>query len=57
MGFFTRMISYVTLGSSHPIRRLSAYYLLLIVAGLLVFRFVPVLDALLLRDCPDNESG
>lgn len=54
MGFFTRMISYVTLGSSHPIRRLSAYYLLLIVAGLLVFRFVPVLDALLTGDRLDH---
>jgi len=37
MGFFTRMMSYLTLGSTHPIRRLAAYYLLLVVVGLLVF--------------------
>jgi hypothetical protein len=54
MGFFTRMMSYVTLGSARPIRRLAAYYLLLVVVGLLVFRFVPVLDALLTGDRLDH---
>jgi len=54
MGFFTRMMSYLTLGSTHPIRRLAAYYLLLVVVGLLVFRFVPVLDALLTGDRLDH---
>ena len=54
MGFFTRMLTYVTLGSSRPIRRLAAYYALLLVVGLLVFRFVPVLDALLTGDRLDH---
>ena len=50
MGFFTRMMSYVTLGSSRPIRRLAAYYALLAIAGLVVFQFFPVLDGLLTGD-------
>jgi hypothetical protein len=54
MGFFTRMMSVVTLGSARPIRRLAAYYFLLVVVGLLVFRFVPVLDALLTGDRLDH---
>ena len=47
MSFFTRMMSIVTLGSSRPIRRLAAYYAVLVVVGLLLFRFVPALDGLL----------
>jgi hypothetical protein len=54
MGFFTRMMSYVTLGSSRPIRRLAAYYAVLLIVGLLVFRFLPVLDALLTGDRLDH---
>ena len=54
MGFFTRMMSYVTLGSTRPIRRLAAYYALLFIVGLLVFRFVPALDALLTGDRLDH---
>jgi hypothetical protein len=54
MGFFTRMMSIVTLGSSRPIRRLAAYYAILVIVGLLVFRFVPVLDALLTGDRLDH---
>jgi hypothetical protein len=50
MGFFTRMISYVTLGSSRPIRRLAAYYALLAVVGFAVFYFFPGLDGLLTGD-------
>src|SRR4029078_2298347 len=50
MGFFTRMMSYLTLGSSRPIRRLAAYYALLGIVGLLVFHFFPVLDGLLTGD-------
>ena len=50
MGFFTRMMSYLTLGSSRPIRRLAAYYALLAIAGLVVFHFFPVLDGLLTGD-------
>ncbi len=47
MSFFTRMMSYLTLGSSRPIRRLAAYYALLAIVGLVVFRFFPGLDGLL----------
>ena len=54
MGFFTRMVSYLTLGSARPIRRLGAYYVLLFVVGFLVFRFVPTLDALLTGDRLDH---
>jgi len=50
MGFFTRMLSFLTLGSSRPIRRLAAYYALLTIAGLVVFHFFPVLDGLLTGD-------
>jgi hypothetical protein len=50
MGFFTRMMSYLTLGSSRPIRRLAAYYALLAITGLVVFHFFPVLDGLLTGD-------
>jgi Domain of unknown function (DUF4956) len=50
MGFFTRMMSYVTLGSSRPIRRLAAYYALLAIVGLIVFQFFPGLDGLLTGD-------
>ena len=56
MGFFTRMISYLTLGSARPIRRLAAYYALLVIVGLLVIRFVPMLDALLTGDRLDHLS-
>jgi Domain of unknown function (DUF4956) len=47
MGFFTRMMSRIALGSASPIRRLVAYYALLAIAGLVVFRFFPGLDGLL----------
>src|SRR5437899_1805458 len=47
MNLFTRLISILTLGSARPIRRLAAYYVLLAVVGVLLFRFVPVLDGLL----------
>ena len=47
MGFFTRLITYLTLGSSRPIRRLAAYYGLLAVIGFLLFHFVPLFDGLL----------
>ena len=50
MSFFTRMMSYLTLGSARPIRRLAAYYALLATVGLLVFHFFPVLDGLLTGD-------
>jgi hypothetical protein len=47
MGFFTRLISYMSFGSSHPLRRLATYYAFLIVVGFLLFKFVPQFDALL----------
>ena len=50
MGFFTRMMSRIALGSASPIRRLVAYYALLAIAGLVVFRFFPGLDGLLTGD-------
>jgi hypothetical protein len=50
MGFFTRMMSRIALGSASPIRRLVAYYALLAIAGLVVFRFFPSLDGLLTGD-------
>ena len=50
MGFFTRMMSYLTLGSSRPIRRLAAYYALLAIVGVVVFKFFPGLDGLLTGD-------
>jgi hypothetical protein len=50
MSFFTRMMSYLTLGSSRPIRRLAAYYALLAITGLVAFHFFPALDGLLTGD-------
>ena len=47
MGFFTRLISYVTFGSPHPLRRLATYYAFLLIIGVILFRFVPQFDALL----------
>ena len=50
MSFLTRMMSYLTLGSSRPIRRLAAYYALLAIVGVVVFKFFPGLDGLLTGD-------
>jgi len=47
VGLFTKLITYMSFGSSHPIRRLATYYAALVVIGFLIFRFVPVLDGLL----------
>jgi hypothetical protein len=47
MGIFTRLISYMSFGSSHPLRRLTMYYVVLLVVGFLFFRFVPLFDGLL----------
>src|SRR6476619_7566961 len=47
MGFFTRLVTYFTLGSSKPIRRLAAYYVLLGIVGYLAFHFLPMLDGVL----------
>lgn len=50
MGFFTRIMSRITLGSASPIRRLVAYYAILAIVGVVVFKFFPVLDGLLTGD-------
>jgi hypothetical protein len=47
MGFFTRLIDALTLGSAKPMRRLGVYYVLLIIVGMVMFHFFPVLDGLL----------
>jgi hypothetical protein len=47
MGIFSRSISYLTLGSDKPIRRLAAYYGVLAIVGFAIFYFLPVLDNLL----------
>jgi len=47
MGFFTRLISYMSFGSSHPLRRLATYYAVLLILGFLLFKFVPQFDSLL----------
>src|SRR5204862_2536707 len=47
MGFLTRLISYMSFGSSHPLRRLASYYAILLVIGFLLFKFVPQFDSLL----------
>jgi hypothetical protein len=47
MGFFTRLLTTLTFGSSNPIRRLAAYYVVLGGAGFLLFHYVPMLDGVL----------
>jgi len=47
VGIFTKLINYMSFGSSHPIRRLATYYAALLIIGALLFHFVPVLDNLL----------
>jgi hypothetical protein len=47
MGFFTRLLGYMSFGSSHPLRRLGTYYAVLLILAFLLFRFVPLLDGLL----------
>lgn len=47
MVLLTRLIDTITLGSPRPVRRLVAYYVLLGIVGLALFRFYPVLDGLL----------
>ena len=47
MGFFTRLLNYMSFGSSHPLRRLGTYYAFLFLIGFVLFKFVPQLDSLL----------
>ena len=50
MKFFTRLIDYVTLGSEKPIRRLAAYYGVVAVVFLLLYRFFPTIDSVMSGD-------
>lgn len=50
MGFFTRFISMLTLGSDKPLRRLLAYYLALAAVLLVVFHFLPAAGTLIKGD-------
>jgi len=50
MGFFTRFINVLTLGSDSPFRRLIAYYLALAAVLLLVFHFLPTAGTLIKGD-------
>ena len=54
MNFFTRLIDVITLGSARPVRRLAAYYALLVLVSLVLFHFFPVLDGLLSGDRLDQ---
>jgi hypothetical protein len=47
MGFFKRLIDFITLGSPRPMRRLVAYYAVLAVVTFLLYNFVPSVDRLL----------
>lgn len=47
MGLFTRLIDFISLGSTRPVRRLLAYYAVLAVVGFLLIRFVPMLNGVL----------
>ncbi len=44
MGFFKRLIDFLTLGSDRPVRRLFAYYMVLGGVIYLLIKFVPVAD-------------
>jgi hypothetical protein len=50
MGFFKRLIDYITLGSDAPIRRLAAYYAAIIVLGVVLYQFFPTIDSLMSGD-------
>jgi hypothetical protein len=50
MGLFSRQIDFITLGSPRPVRRLTAYYVVLGIVGLVLFQFFPVVDGLLTGD-------
>ena len=50
MGFFKRLIDFLTLGSDRPIRRLLAYYIALSAVLLIVFHFLPTAGDLIKGD-------
>jgi hypothetical protein len=47
MGFFKKLIDFITLGSARPTRRLLAYYAALALVAFVLFHFFPALDRLL----------
>jgi uncharacterized protein DUF4956 len=57
MPMFKRVIDAVTLGSERPLRRLIAYYAVLVVAGGLLLYFYPASNALLTGSEPATSSG
>jgi hypothetical protein len=57
MGFFKKIIDFMTLGTTHPIRRLLAYYVLLVVAAVVALQFLPVLGELLTGDRLDTLAS
>lgn len=50
MNFFTRLISFVTLGSDKPMRRLAAYYGVVAIVFLVLYRFFPTIDSVMSGD-------
>src|SRR5690349_21235112 len=56
MDFFKKLIDFMTLGTTHPIRRLLAYYVLLAVAVFVALQFLPVLGELLTGKRIDSLS-
>lgn len=50
MNFFTRLINWVTLGSDKPMRRLAAYYGVVAIVFLILYRFFPTIDSVMSGD-------
>lgn len=50
MNFFTRFINYITLGSDKPMRRLAAYYGVVAIVFLVLYRFFPTIDSVMSGD-------
>lgn len=50
MNFFTRLINFVTLGSDKPFRRLFAYYAVVAIVFLILYKFFPTIDSVMSGD-------
>src|SRR5215470_7107250 len=50
MSFFTRLIDFITLGSDRPFRRLAAYYAVVALVFVLLYRFFPAIDSVMSGD-------
>lgn len=57
MRYFTRLIDFISLGSTRPLRRLLAYYALVGLVATAIFYFVPGIDQLLAGETPVSEGG